>query len=176
MSQSAHLDEPRQGLTKQSLSAAAIAAYAGSVLMFAMDLTRRIFIGSDADMCSAGHGGLTLLCHTAEGALAYLATLYLAVFAFPVALVLCLPVAWELSRFAPVLERTCSKNAVRQLQYALATVSGAAVMIVDDMVSGVQVDLLSPMIGAITGAIAVLVFRRSRYRTSAGPTSPSPAP
>lgn len=175
MPQPVALDEPRQGLTKQSLSAAAIAAYAGSVLMFAIDLTRRIYIGSDADMCSARDGGLSLLCHTAEGALAYLATLYWAVFAFPVALLLCFPVAWALSRFAPALERSCSKNAVRQLQYALAAVSGAAVMLILDVVSGDQIDLVSAITGAITGAIAVFVFRRLRYRISAGPKSPPPA-
>jgi hypothetical protein len=151
------------GLTRQSLGAAAIAAYGGSVFMFALDMTYRVNAGSDARSCPVGSREITDICTVGEYAVAYLFTLLWAAYAFPIAIIFCLPVGYCLGRLAPLLEGQFSPRKVRLLQYLLATLTGFGLMFLFSALSGDADRWPAGLIGFIAGAIGVWVFRRMRY-------------
>jgi hypothetical protein len=96
--------EHRGGLTKQSLIAAATAAYGGSWFLFAENLLWRMQTGADARLCPVGSQHFTDWCTLAEGLSAFVFVFLWALYALPFALALTVIPALALGQLAPILD------------------------------------------------------------------------
>ena len=145
--------QTNSGLTKQSLKAAALAAYVGALATLLFYTIWRIQNGADARMCPIGSRDLTDLCTIGELSLAFLFDAYWAIFALPFALVLTTPCAIVLGRLAPRLENRFEGSSLALMQYGLGMAAGFGVGYLIQAVAA----------GAIAACAGVWMFRRARY-------------
>ena len=92
------------GLTKQSLLAAAVAAYVGALVAFVTFQIWRFQTGADASMCPTEAGDWDRWCAGGELLLALVFDFLWALYGWPFAFVLTAPCALALGRLAPRLE------------------------------------------------------------------------
>jgi hypothetical protein len=156
--------EHQNGLTKQSLIAAATAAYVGPWLIFAIDLGWRIQAGADVRICPIGSQDLTDLCTIAEFLGAYLFVFLWALYGFPFALALTIIPALMLGRLARPLERKIGGMNLGLAQFALGTTAGAGVMLSLALVTDERSPATPAIVGMLAAAMGVWAFRRARYR------------
>jgi hypothetical protein len=148
--------QTRTGLNKQSLIAAAVAAYVGALVSFLIFQVWRYQTGADASMCPAGSADLRHWCGIGELSLAFVFDFLWALYGFPFALVLTAPCALALGQLAPSLEREFTGRTLALVQYGLAAAVG--------LIAGL-------LLGAVAAGLAaagagVWVFRRTRYLKS----------
>jgi hypothetical protein len=158
--------EASGGLIRQSGVAAIVAAYTGCLLFFAFDMIWRIQSGADARMCPPGSDSPSDWCTIAEFSLAFLLVPVWALYGLPFALVLTLPTALVLARFAPALETRLYPRELALTQYALGSFAGSAILALlaawaGERPSGI---LLEITCGIVAGIIGVFTFRRRRYQ------------
>ena len=150
------------GLTKQSLLAAAVAAYVGALVAFVTFQLWRFQTGADASMCPT-EADWDRWCAGGELLLALVFDFLWALYGWPFAFVLTAPCALALGRLAPRLELHLVEPSLARAQYALGAALGLAAGL-----------LLQEVVAALFAAFAgVWIFRRARYGRS---RSCSPVP
>lgn len=141
------------GLAGQSLKAAAVAAYVGSLVIVLTFQFWRYQTGADARMCPIGSRDLTDWCTIGELSLALLFDFLWALYGTPFALVITIPCAIALGSLAPPLERRADGFLVALVQYGLGITFGVAVGLLLQAVTA----------GLIAACAGVWTFRRARY-------------
>jgi len=153
----------QKGLTRQSLIAASTAAYAGSWVLFAINLVWRIHTGADARICPLGSQDFSDWCTIGETLAAFLLVFLWALYALPFALAVTIVPALALARLSPRLERRNNDPKLGLAQYALAATVGVFVMLLLSVATGEDSVVISATVGFVGALAGVWAFRRTRY-------------